>query len=98
MTVFWISWWDDPSGPPGKRLPVGALFESWVTGYRDFGDAEQQSICARVEATSADAAWALADVMYPGCRNYERFTEEQPAGWRPPADRFPAARPTTEEG
>lgn len=91
---WWLSWWDDPSGPDGKRLPRSKRdrLQAWVTGYKGVEDdgTFRVSRCARVQATSVKKAWELVDVMYPGASSAEvRFAEEVELTWWPPADRFP---------
>ena len=84
LPVWWVSWYDDPSGPPGK---MEESVTSWVTGY----DASDREIrCARVPAKTEEEAWAKVDVMFPGASSARRrFSDQQPAGWWPPSDRFP---------
>lgn len=99
LPVFWLSWWDDPNGKPGKQLTAKQEehFEVWVSGYRyrpaeGDDEVEHQSMCARVEAETERAAWALVDIMYPGASTGEvRFAHQHEPGWQP-GDRFPSRK------
>jgi hypothetical protein len=87
MKRFWISWWDT-STEPGQHLPVGTFAHFWVSGQR-MDDVGAHSMVALIDAENEDAAWALADVMYPGASSSERrFSNEKPLDYTP-GDRFP---------
>lgn len=93
--VWWLSWWDPPKGPKGKRHPTIKV-PVWTTGYRcrDFtGDTMEAAKCARVEAATEAEAWAAVDVEWPGASGCERrFSTECEPGWMPRSDRFPPPR------
>lgn len=91
--MFWVSWWDKPSGLPGKDLTEEqqGRFRTWIAGERGPVDAPTEyALCARVEAADDLEAWEMIETMYPGAKASEaRHELSFDHDWWPDDKRFP---------
>ena len=82
-TTFWASWWT-------KQVDIVQnngrfMHQFWVSGQRLSDDAE--SVCSLMTGVSAKDVEQYVKAFFTDADM--RFCEVKPAGWQPPADRFP---------
>lgn len=78
---FWLSWYTRYAPTPYRR-PVRT--EWWHAGTRPAG---RHVMYALVDAPTLQAAWRRVTDQWQDAT--ERYDQQVPDGWRPPADRFP---------
>jgi hypothetical protein len=89
-TRYWVSWYEPFDDDGIVRIPASTpegLRAAWISGQTCGADPECATVCAVIDATDEDAAWAVVEKR---CNPVEqRFIEPRDADWKPPADRFP---------